>query len=209
MNNEVLADMRKLRDQLANEQSDLTAELTEFPSGSAMLDVRRAQRAFLLAYTPPTGFAVDEASPNEGFLANYRFLFTRFEPAARQLRTLVLADRREQLSPGLSLVVLKSSDLQAARRFYMALGLNFVEEKHGEGPLHFSASVGSTLVEIYPCPEDEALAPMRLGFRVPSVDQTVAELARMGARVIREAKDSPWGRRAIVEDPDRNRIEIT
>jgi hypothetical protein len=50
----------------------------------------------------------------------------------------------------LSLLVLRSSRLEAMRTFYEALGLTFVEEKHGAGPVHYSAQLGSTVLEIYP-----------------------------------------------------------
>ncbi len=205
---EALSDMQNLCDRLTRELPDITAELTDFPSGSAMLDLRRAGRSFVMSYSPATGFGVDEVLPDEGFLTNCQFCFTQFEPAAQKLCNLVLTDHTEPSAPGLSLVVLRSADIHLAKDFYTVLGLNFVEERHGEGPLHFSAMAGSTVVEIYPCRQDESPTPVRLGFRVQSVDQTVKELARKGASIVREPKDSVWGRRALVEDPDRNRIEL-
>jgi lactoylglutathione lyase len=111
------------------------------------------------------------------------------------------------LTPSLTLVVLECANIQASKDFYSLLGLTFTEEQHG-GPLHFSAAVGSLLLEIYPCQGNTPSAPMRLGFRVASLDQTLAALRNSGARIVREAKESPWGRRAVVEDPDRNRIEL-
>ena len=115
----------------------------------------------------------------------------------------------ESPSPTLSLVVLQSSDIEAAKNFFGLLGLSFVEEQHGKGPRHYSATLGSLVLEIYPCHGGTAPTPMRIGFRVSSVDQTLEILRLGGARIVREAKGSPWGRRAVVEDPDGNKVELT
>jgi predicted enzyme related to lactoylglutathione lyase len=45
---------------------------------------------------------------------------------------------------------------------------------------------------------------------VADVDDAVAGLgAANGAKVVSAAKDSEWGRRAVVADPDGHRVEIT
>ena len=90
MTNSALTEMKRLQDGLAAEPFGIEAELTTFPSGSAMLDVRRAGRAFVMAYTPTHGFAVDELQPDDGFLTGYRYCYTEFEPAARKLRALAI-----------------------------------------------------------------------------------------------------------------------
>jgi catechol 2,3-dioxygenase-like lactoylglutathione lyase family enzyme len=48
----------------------------------------------------------------------------------------------------LDLLVLRTSDVEAARRFYEALGLRFQEERHGLGPRHFSSRLGATVLEV-------------------------------------------------------------
>lgn len=40
------------------------------------------------------------------------------------------------------------------------------------------------------------------------VDALVEELRAHGATVRKEASDSEWGRRAVVEDPDGRRVEL-
>lgn len=47
-------------------------------------------------------------------------------------------------------LVLRSSDMEQLRTFFEEFGLRFAEEKHGSGPLHFSAQAGSRVLEIYP-----------------------------------------------------------
>src|ERR1019366_2289596 len=140
--------MKQLQGALATEVLGIKAELTTFPSGSAMLDVRHRGRAFVLAYTPRDGFGVDELYSDDGFVAGYRYVFEDFEPAARQLRTLATA---RPSTPTLSLLVVQSADVEAAKDFYSDLGLSFVEEKHGKGPVHWSATAGALVLEIYPC----------------------------------------------------------
>jgi hypothetical protein len=48
-----------------------------------------------------------------------------------------------------------------------------------------------------------------IGFRVPSVDETLAALAQLGMTPSSPAKDSAWGRRAVVVDPDGRAVEIS
>ena len=208
MTNAAFTEMMNLREGLAAEALGIEAVLTTFPSGSAMLDVCRSGRAFVMAYTPEHGFGVDELHHDDGFVTGYRFVFKDFEPAARQLQTLAFADLATESPPTLSLLVLQSADVQAAKDFYTFLGLSFVEEQHGAGPRPYSAKVGGLVLEIYPCQENKPSARMRIGFRVPSLDQALETLRWRGVRIVREAKDTPWGRQAVVEDPDGNRVEL-
>lgn len=110
----------------------------------------------------------------------------------------------------LNLVVIPSGDIQRSVAFYSSLGLTFVAEKHGNGPQHFAAEIGGTIFEIYPrlaIPGDSG--PMRLGFLVPSVDEAVQNLQKLGVEMISAPKESPWGRRAVLTDPDGHRVEIS
>jgi len=210
MINGTLTELKRLQEKIAADPLGIEAELTTFSSGSAMLDVRRAGRGFVMVYSPLNGFGVDELHADDGFVSGYRFVSKDFESAARQLRMLAIEEGAAESScPALSLVVLRCANIQAAKDFYSLLGLAFVEEQHGKGPRHFSAAIGSLVLEIYPCQADQPSAPLRIGFRVPSLNQTIAVLRSSHARIVREATDSPWGRHAVVEDPDGNRIELT
>src|SRR5260370_42127152 len=82
----------------------------------------------------------------------------------------------------LNLVVIRSADLERAARFYGALGLSFVKEKHGDGPEHYAGEIGPTVFEIYPCTsEARSSAGVRFGFRVPSLEAALAALTAQGA----------------------------
>jgi hypothetical protein len=67
----------------------VTVDFTAFPSGAAMLDVRRGGHLYVLSYSPTLHFGVDEVFDGEGFLTGYRFACEEFEPAAAQLCKLV------------------------------------------------------------------------------------------------------------------------
>lgn len=113
----------------------------------------------------------------------------------------------------LSLIVLRTAKLDAALAFYRALGLEFVSEQHGSGPVHYSTQIDKTVLEIYPGKEGSAPPRLQagatmLGFQVKSVDDTLVSLQSLKVEVISPAKDSPWGRRAIVTDPDGRAVEI-
>jgi hypothetical protein len=42
---------------------------------------------------------------------------------------------------GMSGLVIKTSDIDSLKEFYTLLGLQFVQEKHGAGPLHYSTMI--------------------------------------------------------------------
>ena len=111
-------------------------------------------------------------------------------------------------APALSLLVIQAKDVETAKEFYSLLGLNFVAEQHGAGPHHYAAMLGPFVMEIYPRPNDGPITPLRLGFRVPVLEKTLELLRRRGAKIVSEPKESPWERRAVVEDPDGNRVEL-
>jgi lactoylglutathione lyase len=46
--------------------------------------------------------------------------------------------------------VIRVQDIQQARIFFEQLGLSFVEEQHGEGPVHFACERNGKVFEIYP-----------------------------------------------------------
>jgi len=103
----------------------------------------------------------------------------------------------------LDLVVLRSPDVAVTRAFYEALGLRFVDERHGAGPPHVAATLaGGVVVEIYPDPKP-APAP-RLGFTVPDVDAVLAALGLPAAEVGADA-----GRAVVVTDPDGRPVHLS
>jgi predicted enzyme related to lactoylglutathione lyase len=109
-----------------------------------------------------------------------------------------------------NLVVIRASNLERATAFYRLLGLDFVKHRHGNGLEHFACDLGRVVFEIYPrTSEADSTSATRLGFRVASVDAAIAELEKQGIMVISPPKNSPWGWRAVVTDPDGHKVELT
>ena len=113
------------------------------------------------------------------------------------------------MNPTLNLVVLRCADIDRAMAFYSKLGLHFARHRHGTGAEHYSAELAGAVFELYPqSGNGPSSLGTRIGFSVSSVDDVVAALGDYSTAVISEPKDSEWGRRAIVADPDGHRVEL-
>ena len=112
--------------------------------------------------------------------------------------------------PRLTLIVLRSLQPQRTVSFYQTLGLHFQEERHGSGPVHWAANFQGVVLEVYPARNPEDIAPaVRLGFAVEDPAAILERLKAAGAEVASDLKDSPWGPRAVVRDPDGRPVEIS
>jgi predicted enzyme related to lactoylglutathione lyase len=112
-------------------------------------------------------------------------------------------------TPHLSLVVLRSSDIERAAEFYRVLGLTFTRHSHGSGPEHYTSKVNGLVFEIYPMtPKSSPTTGTRIGFSVDSVDEIVKILSGIGAEVLTPPTDSEWGRRAVLKDFGGHIVEL-
>lgn len=66
------------------------------------------------------------------------------------------------------LIVIYTDRLDACRAFYSGLGLIFERERHGAGPAHFAATLGSTVFELYPAGDQPPTGRLRLGLTLPA-----------------------------------------
>lgn len=113
------------------------------------------------------------------------------------------------MNPALNLVVLRSPNLERAARFYECLGLQFTRHRHGSGPEHLSSELGGCVFEIYPLSsKGTSTLGTRIGFRIQSLDALIAALGNFPDAIITPPQESPWGRRAVVADPDGHHIEL-
>lgn len=48
-----------------------------------------------------------------------------------------------------------------------------------------------------------------LGFAVPFLASTLEAMGRLKVEFVSPAKDTPWGRRAVVLDPDGRAVDLT
>jgi len=110
----------------------------------------------------------------------------------------------------LSLLVLKTRQVEDLRAFYGALGIAFVVEQHGQGPLHYAAECDALVIEIYPLAEDDPPADTttRLGFVVEQLETLMQNLGSLGVTVVTTPKTTAWGYRAVVRDPDGRAVEL-
>jgi catechol 2,3-dioxygenase-like lactoylglutathione lyase family enzyme len=110
----------------------------------------------------------------------------------------------------LNLLVLKTHQLDRLSGFYATLGIVFVTEKHGEGPLHLAGRVGEVVLELYPLPANAGPADStsRLGFGVSDLDAVLRSLEAAGAVMVSGPRLTEWGRRAVVRDPDGRAVEL-
>lgn len=105
-----------------------------------------------------------------------------------------------------NLIVLKAENPRQLAEFYTGLGMRFVEEQHGNGPIHHASRAGHATFEIYPFTEDdERTTGTRIGFEVQSIDDAIAACA---AQVVSPPKSTRWGRRAVIKDPEGHKIEL-
>jgi catechol 2,3-dioxygenase-like lactoylglutathione lyase family enzyme len=110
----------------------------------------------------------------------------------------------------LSLLVLKTRQVDDLRRFYGRLGIDFAEERHGRGPVHYARRVGDIVLEIYPLAGDDVPvdATTRLGFNVEDLSEVVQAMRSSGAAIVNEPEKNERGARAVVRDPDGRSVEL-
>jgi predicted enzyme related to lactoylglutathione lyase len=115
----------------------------------------------------------------------------------------------------MSSLVLFANDPEKTAAFYRALGVPLEEEDHGEGAVHLAAEIGPVHFAIYSAQSPSGgVTPWRgagnefAGFYVESLDKVVASVSSLGARLLTEHQDRPWGCRVVAEDPDGRVVEI-
>ena len=108
------------------------------------------------------------------------------------------------------LLVLRTGDMKLLTDFYSLLGFKFEYHKHGNSPYHYSALIGSTVLEIYPLAKNqiEAGKNLRLGFSIENFDQVMYELNKSQADSVQEPTQTAFGFMAIIIDPDGRKIEL-
>lgn len=117
------------------------------------------------------------------------------------------------MKPTINFIMIRSSNIESVRNFYQSLGLVFIEEQHGNGPIHYANTQDHLVIEIYP--GDEGKVPSwkdsgatMFGFYVEDIRKIVDTIDQQNGKIISEPKDSERGLRAVLEDPDGRRVEI-
>ena len=112
-------------------------------------------------------------------------------------------------TPQFRLLVIRTTDIEQVLGFYESLGMDFIEHRHGTGPVHFATENSGLVFEIYPTKKHENVDRMtRLGFALPDLPDVVERLRSNAIPIIEEPTPSEWGMRAIVHDPDGRVVEL-
>src|SRR5437764_2366334 len=111
----------------------------------------------------------------------------------------------------LTLLVLKTRQVEQLRRFYQTLGIALAQEQHGKGPIHFAGRAGDLVIEVYPLPDDGTPvdSSTRLGFAVESLADVIQALQSIGTKVVKPPKETTWGLQSVVRDPDGRSVELS
>lgn len=111
--------------------------------------------------------------------------------------------------PSLNLLVLRCEQLEDTRSFYEALGLVFEAHQHGKGPRHWGAQAGPVVIELYPASARHPADATRVGLAVDGAESAIERALAAGGAIDRPLADSPWGRRAVLVDPEGRKVELT
>ena len=108
-----------------------------------------------------------------------------------------------------SIVMLVCSDLTRSRDFYReVLGLPVLQDLP-KRPVRFALS-GGAILSLHRKSDVLAVRPgsLQLGFTVEDVDRFVADCIARGVPIFQDPYDEPFGRIAIIGDPDGYPIQV-
>lgn len=110
----------------------------------------------------------------------------------------------------LRLLVVRTSDLERLTAFYSLFGVTFDYHKHGKSPYHYSATLGSTILEIYPLAKGQSGAEinLRLGFAVNNFETIVKLLKDKETEFLSEPMQTDYGFMAVIKDSDGRKLEL-
>lgn len=107
------------------------------------------------------------------------------------------------------LLVIRTSDQKRLADFYSLLGLTFDYHKHSNSPMHYSATIGTLVLEIYPLTKNQTEADknLRLGFAIDNFEETLKVLSNNDI-AFSEPTLTDFGFLTIITDPDGRKIEL-
>jgi len=116
--------------------------------------------------------------------------------------------------PEINLVVLRAADIMETLLFYKVLGMEFKQECHSQGVIHYACTLGTITIEIYPLTNDSKTklvqsGAMMLGFKVSNIDTIVTQLQEISNTKLPTVQVTLWGRRVVLKDPDGRKVELT
>jgi len=111
----------------------------------------------------------------------------------------------------LNLIVLRSANMESLASFYGALFEKELEKhRHGKGPEHYGTELNGLIFEVYSKRnEGDDTTPMRFGYLVEDIESALKRIKEFPINIVSEPKESPWGKRMVLDDPEGHRIELT
>ena len=108
------------------------------------------------------------------------------------------------------LIVIRTADPNKLVVFYSLLELVFEQHKHSKGPLHYAATAGKAVLEIYPLAKGQTTADpyFRMGLAISSFEETIALLRQRSVVFHSEPGMTAFGYATVVEDPEGRKIEL-
>lgn len=108
------------------------------------------------------------------------------------------------------LIVIRSADPDKLVRFYRLLGFVFEEHRHDKGPLHYAASIGDCVLEIYPLAKNQPSPDpdLRIGFTLDHFEESIVQLQKEQTFFVQKPMDTEFGYLAVVTDPEGRKIEL-
>ncbi len=107
------------------------------------------------------------------------------------------------------LLVIRTNEQKRLADFYSLLGLKFDYHKHDNSPMHYSTTIGSLVLEIYPLSKNQTEVDknLRLGFAIDNFDETL-NLLKNNEIAFSEPTLTEFGFVTIISDPDGRKIEL-
>lgn len=107
-------------------------------------------------------------------------------------------------------IVLYARDIVVTRTFYESLGLTFTEERHGDGPTHFSHDFQGIVLEIYSLRDGVEVSPYE-GIALVFYVDDIAKVLKLLEPTCGPLKTLPrvsTARTASFRDPDGRIIRL-
>jgi uncharacterized glyoxalase superfamily protein PhnB len=111
-------------------------------------------------------------------------------------------------------LIFTSSNVSKTADFYKGLGLELVDEKHGDGPIHYACEFGGVHFAIFETSKEGKASPQefggstKIGLNVDDVDEAYEIALNLGAESKLKPDNVPWGRNAVIIDPDGRTVEF-
>lgn len=94
------------------------------------------------------------------------------------------------------------------KSFYKALGFEMQEERHKEGPLHYSFNAGEIWIEIYPREDYLESGKIRLEFSTSNLLDKMEAAVDCGGTILRGPNLRESGYFLLLADPDGNSVAL-